>query len=170
MTKFKHRVAMNVDLFMTIETDSAGTPQAELEKAAIATWRDFGCDHGSTLSDVGIGLDLGSCDAVLYMRHNDDDCPTDDEDVRLDNFSVQNIDEVEVKPPLKDWVLTAHGGNAYTLAALASLARGYFVDFHATPDPIYEGGWRIDIDSTNGNGQDKILAACLIALQESCNA
>lgn len=73
--KYRHRVALNCDLFMTVETGSACSPIEELEAVAQDKLRDMaGVDAERTLSNITFGvldggmIDQEGLDLRIYPR------------------------------------------------------------------------------------------------------
>lgn len=97
--RFAHRVAFNCDLFLTIVTDSPDTPLDDLEKAAVARLQRMGSlDVTDTNVTIGLGASvdddgLGE-DSAVYPRV--DTQRVDDDEIRLENFSSENCEEIDV--------------------------------------------------------------------------
>jgi hypothetical protein len=81
---YRHRVAFNVDLFLTVVTESPDTPIEELEEIVKERLK-----HPTlVLSDAGVDVEmLEDVEGRIYPRVEEGNPE------RLENFSIENTEE-----------------------------------------------------------------------------
>lgn len=87
---YKHRVAFNADLFLTVETDNPESPIEDLEDAVVNMLRGVGGDLGE-ISETGFDVEsLEAFEGRIYPRK--EKVPGADNE-RLENLSIENTEE-----------------------------------------------------------------------------
>ena len=96
MGVFRHRVMLNCDLAFDVETDSPDTPLDELENRARLILRQASGGEPCCLADLG--FDVPQFPAGRFYPRVEHPTPTSscqaDADDRLENFTVENCDEL----------------------------------------------------------------------------
>lgn len=90
---YKHRVAFNADLFLTIETASPDTPTEELEAIVKDRLRELGGDYGE-ISETGFDVPaLESIEGRIYPRKQYWTAGPVPDPEYLDDFTIENTEE-----------------------------------------------------------------------------
>jgi hypothetical protein len=90
MARFRHRVAFNADLFLTIETDSGDDGLEQLEPLIIARLQEI--NEHAVINDLRMPIaELSDVDGVIFPRISVLDHSADS---HLENLTYENCEEV----------------------------------------------------------------------------